>query len=81
MGEARARGGGEGGWVRGRCGGERECVMCMFSDEVAVGVPPCSHQGWSVGPCPDALEAQGMRDCPSCRTAIESRIKVFWPRR
>lgn len=56
---------------------ERECVMCM-SDEVAVVFLPCSHQV-VCGPCSDALEAQGMRGCPSCRTAIENRIKVFWP--
>ncbi|KAJ7556632.1 hypothetical protein O6H91_05G091100 [Diphasiastrum complanatum] len=54
---------------------DRECVMCM-SEEMAVVFLPCAHQVVCVQ-CNDLHEKQGMTDCPSCRTPIQRRIRVF----
>ncbi|CAA0828574.1 Putative E3 ubiquitin-protein ligase RF298 [Striga hermonthica] len=53
---------------------ERECVMCM-NDEISVVLVPCGHQVLC-GPCNDLHEKQGMKDCPSCRGMIDSRVSV-----
>ncbi|CAM6094699.1 unnamed protein product [Calypogeia fissa] len=54
---------------------ERECVMCMC-EEMSVVFLPCAHQVVCVK-CNDLHEKQGMRDCPSCRTPIKQRIRVY----
>ncbi|GER32975.1 RING/U-box superfamily protein [Striga asiatica] len=53
---------------------ERECVICM-SDEISVVFVPCGHQVLC-GPCNDLHEKKGMKDCPSCRGMIDSRVSV-----
>ncbi|KAL0924958.1 hypothetical protein M5K25_005819 [Dendrobium thyrsiflorum] len=53
---------------------ERECVMCM-SEEVSVVFLPCAHQV-ICSTCNQLHERQGMKDCPSCRTAIQRRISI-----
>lgn len=53
---------------------ERECVMCL-SEEMSVVFLPCSHQVLCEN-CDKLHEKQGMKDCPSCRTPIQLRIKV-----
>ncbi|KAK7392385.1 hypothetical protein VNO78_20822 [Psophocarpus tetragonolobus] len=58
---------------------EQECVMCL-SEEMSVVFLPCAHQVL----CPDCNELhvkQGMKDCPSCRTPIQSRIHARFARR
>ncbi|KAJ7541259.1 hypothetical protein O6H91_10G051500 [Diphasiastrum complanatum] len=54
---------------------DRECVMCM-SEERSVVFLPCAHQIVCVE-CNDSHKSQGMKDCPSCRTFIEQRIRVY----
>lgn len=54
---------------------DRECVMCM-SEESSVVFLPCAHQ-IVCAHCNDLHQKQGMRDCPSCRTVIQQRIKVL----
>lgn len=54
---------------------DRECVMCMC-EEMSVVFLPCAHQVVCVK-CNELHEKQGMRDCPSCRTHIQQRIRVF----
>lgn len=54
---------------------DRECVMCM-SEESSVVFLPCAHQIVCVH-CNDLHQKQGMRDCPSCRTVIQQRIRVL----
>eukprot|EP00271_Cylindrocystis_brebissonii_P023298 TRINITY_DN9603_c0_g6_i1.p1 TRINITY_DN9603_c0_g6~~TRINITY_DN9603_c0_g6_i1.p1 ORF type:complete len:1115 (+),score=276.66 TRINITY_DN9603_c0_g6_i1:476-3346(+) len=63
--------GGGGGAIRR----ERECVMCL-SEEMAVVLLPCAHLVLCPG-CNDRHEKEGMRDCPSCRTPIQQRIRVY----
>lgn len=53
---------------------ERECVMCL-TEEMSVVFLPCSHQVLCAE-CNVLHEKQGMKDCPSCRTAIQQRIPV-----
>lgn len=53
---------------------ERECVMCL-TEEMSVVFLPCSHQVLCAE-CNVLHEKQGMKDCPSCRTAIQKRIPV-----
>lgn len=54
---------------------ERECVMCM-SEEQSVVFLPCAHQVLCEE-CNEEHEKKGHKDCPSCRTAIVQRIKVY----
>lgn len=54
---------------------DRECVMCMC-EEMSVVFLPCAHQVVCIK-CNELHEKQGMRDCPSCRTQILQRIRVF----
>lgn len=54
---------------------DRECVMCMC-EESSVVFLPCAHQIVCVH-CNDLHQKQGMRDCPSCRTVIQQRIRVL----
>jgi hypothetical protein len=54
---------------------ERECVMCM-SEEQSVVFLPCAHQVLCDGCNQEHLE-KGHKDCPSCRTSIVQRIKVY----
>lgn len=54
---------------------DRECVMCM-SEEMSVVFLPCAHQVVCIK-CNDLHEKQGLRDCPSCRTPIKRRIRVY----
>jgi len=57
---------------------EQECVMCL-SEERSVVFLPCSHQ--VVCPeCNELHEKQGMKDCPSCRTPIQGRIRARFAR-
>ena len=53
---------------------ERECVMCL-TEEMSVVFLPCSHQVLCAE-CNVLHEKQGMKECPSCRTAIQQRIPV-----
>ncbi|RDX97531.1 putative E3 ubiquitin-protein ligase RF298, partial [Mucuna pruriens] len=57
---------------------ERECVMCL-SEEMSVVFLPCAHQVVCTT-CNDLHEKQGMQDCPSCRSLIQQRIAVRFPR-
>ncbi|KAK9086639.1 hypothetical protein Syun_029033 [Stephania yunnanensis] len=57
---------------------ERECVMCL-TDEMSVVFLPCAHQVVCTK-CNELHEKQGMKDCPSCRTPIQSRICVRYAR-
>ncbi|KAJ7542754.1 hypothetical protein O6H91_09G010200 [Diphasiastrum complanatum] len=54
---------------------ERDCVMCMSEDRSIVFLP-CAHQIICVK-CNVLHERQSMKDCPSCRTPIQQRIKVY----
>ncbi|KAJ1427245.1 Zinc finger, RING-type [Sesbania bispinosa] len=57
---------------------ERECVMCL-SEEMSVVFLPCAHQVVCTT-CNELHEKQGMQDCPSCRSPIQQRIAVRFPR-
>ncbi|GJT40686.1 putative E3 ubiquitin-protein ligase RF298 [Tanacetum coccineum] len=57
---------------------ERECVMCL-SEEMSVVFLPCAHQVVCTK-CNELHEKQGMKDCPSCRGPIQSRICVRYAR-
>lgn len=54
---------------------DRECVMCM-SEEMSVVFLPCAHQVVCVK-CNDLHQRKGLTDCPSCRTPIQQRIRVY----
>lgn len=54
---------------------DRECIMCM-SEEMSVVYLPCAHQIVCVK-CNDLHQKKGLRDCLSCRTPIQQRIRVF----
>lgn len=58
---------------------EQECVMCL-SEEMSVVFLPCSHQVVCAA-CNELHEKQGMKDCPSCRTPIQHRIRARFARR
>ncbi|KAK7270246.1 hypothetical protein RIF29_23250 [Crotalaria pallida] len=60
--------------VAGRLRRERECVMCL-SEEMSVVFLPCAHQVVCTE-CNKLHEKQGMKECPSCRTPIQSRIQA-----
>ncbi|CAK8572882.1 unnamed protein product [Lathyrus sativus] len=53
---------------------EHECVMCL-SEERSVVFLPCAHQVLCPT-CNELHEKQGMKECPSCRTPIEIRIRA-----
>ncbi|CAI8603853.1 unnamed protein product [Vicia faba] len=53
---------------------EHECVMCL-SEERSVVFLPCAHQVLCPT-CNELHEKQGMKECPSCRTPIELRIRA-----
>ncbi|PIN07984.1 putative E3 ubiquitin ligase [Handroanthus impetiginosus] len=53
---------------------ERECVMCL-SEEMSVVFLPCAHQVVCTM-CNELHEKQGMKDCPSCRSPIQRRVRV-----
>ena len=57
---------------------EQECVMCL-SEEMSVLFMPCAHQV-VCKTCNELHEKQGMQDCPSCRSPIQQRIAVRFPR-
>lgn len=57
---------------------ERECVMCL-SEEMSVVFLPCAHQVVCTT-CNELHEKQGMKECPSCRGAIQRRISVCFAR-
>ncbi|KAJ0110350.1 hypothetical protein Patl1_01144 [Pistacia atlantica] len=57
---------------------ERECVMCL-SEEKSVVFLPCAHQVLCPK-CNELHEKEGMKDCPSCRTPIQRRINVHFPK-
>nr|KYP58154.1 MND1-interacting protein 1 [Cajanus cajan] len=57
---------------------DRECVMCL-SEEMSVVFLPCAHQVVCTT-CNELHEKQGMQDCPSCRSPIQRRIAVRFPR-
>uniref|UniRef100_A0A7N0VA66 RING-type domain-containing protein n=2 Tax=Kalanchoe fedtschenkoi TaxID=63787 RepID=A0A7N0VA66_KALFE len=52
----------------------RECVMCL-EEEMSVVFLPCAHQVLCAK-CNEQHEKKGMKDCPSCRSAIVRRIAV-----
>lgn len=54
---------------------DHECVMCM-SEEMSVVFLPCAHQVVCIK-CNDLHQKQGLTDCPSCRTPIQQRIRVY----
>lgn len=58
---------------------ERECVMCL-SEEMSVVFLPCAHQV-VCAMCNESHEKEGMKECPSCRTAIQQRISVRFARK
>ncbi|XP_052731403.1 putative E3 ubiquitin-protein ligase RF4 isoform X2 [Vigna angularis] len=58
---------------------EQECVMCL-SEEMSVVFLPCSHQV-VCAECNELHEKQGMKECPSCRTPIQRRIRAKFARR
>jgi len=64
--------------ARGGVKRERECVMCL-SEEMSVVFLPCAHQVVCTT-CNELHEKQGMQDCPSCRSLIQQRIVVRFPR-
>ncbi|QCD79915.1 hypothetical protein DEO72_LG2g233 [Vigna unguiculata] len=64
--------------TRGGVKRERECVMCL-SEEMSVVFLPCAHQVVCTT-CNELHEKQGMQDCPSCRSLIQQRIAVRFPR-
>lgn len=64
--------------TRGGVTRERECVMCL-SEEMSVVFLPCAHQVVCTT-CNELHEKQGMQDCPSCRSLIQQRIAVRFPR-
>ncbi|EPS63287.1 hypothetical protein M569_11496, partial [Genlisea aurea] len=53
---------------------ERECVMCL-TEEMSVVFLPCAHQV-VCRTCNELHVKQGMKDCPSCRSPIQSRVCV-----
>jgi hypothetical protein len=53
---------------------DRECVMCL-SEEMSVVFLPCAHQV-VCAKCSDLHEKQGMKECPSCRTPIQRRVRA-----
>ncbi|CAN0898564.1 Putative E3 ubiquitin-protein ligase RF298 [Linum grandiflorum] len=53
---------------------ERECVMCL-SEAMSVVFLPCAHQVVCTS-CNELHEKKGMKDCPSCRSHIQRRIRV-----
>ncbi|KAL6499497.1 hypothetical protein OROGR_027407 [Orobanche gracilis] len=53
---------------------ERECVMCLTEEKSVVFIP-CAHQVLC-GSCNVLHEKQGMTDCPSCRSTIDTRVSV-----
>ncbi|XP_077232337.1 RING/U-box superfamily protein [Tasmannia lanceolata] len=53
---------------------DRECVMCL-TEEMSIVFLPCAHQV-VCSKCNELHEKQGMKDCPSCRTPIQQRIRV-----
>lgn len=57
---------------------ERECVMCL-SEEMSVVFLPCAHQVVCTT-CNELHEKQGMKDCPSCRSPIQRRIRIRYAR-
>ncbi|GFY85168.1 RING/U-box superfamily protein [Actinidia rufa] len=57
---------------------ERECVMCL-SEEMSVVFLPCAHQVFCTT-CNELHEKQGMKECPSCRSPIQHRIRVRYTR-
>lgn len=56
---------------------DRECVMCMY-EEVSVVFLPCAHQVVCAG-CDEVHKNHGISNCPSCRTPIQQRIRVYGP--
>ncbi|EFJ31603.1 hypothetical protein SELMODRAFT_408316 [Selaginella moellendorffii] len=54
---------------------DRECVMCLC-EEISVVFLPCAHQVVCVK-CNDLHERKGMAECPSCRTRIQQRVRVY----
>lgn len=57
--------------------GTPECVVCM-SNRIALVVVPCGHANLCHG-CYKELDARGDRNCPSCRTPIQSTTSIFLP--
>ncbi|MCO5556958.1 hypothetical protein L7F22_010513 [Adiantum nelumboides] len=54
---------------------DRECVMCM-NEERSVVFLPCAHQVICIA-CNELHVRHGRKDCPSCRTGIQQRIRVY----
>lgn len=54
---------------------DRECVMCM-NEEISIVFLPCAHQVICIK-CNELHRQQGLKDCPSCRTPIMQRIRVY----
>ncbi|XP_052238237.1 baculoviral IAP repeat-containing protein 7-B-like isoform X2 [Dreissena polymorpha] len=50
---------------------QRVCKVCM-DKEVCVTLLPCRH----LATCEEC--AKSIRDCPICRSDVESKVKVFW---
>ncbi|KAJ7972847.1 MND1-interacting protein 1 [Quillaja saponaria] len=57
---------------------DRECVMCL-SEESSVVFLPCAHQ-IVCEKCNELHDKEGMKDCPSCRAPIESRVHARYDR-
>ncbi|WOK95970.1 hypothetical protein Cni_G04677 [Canna indica] len=53
---------------------DRECVMCL-TEEMSIVFLPCAHQV-VCAKCNELHEKKGMKECPSCRTPIQRRIRV-----
>lgn len=56
----------------------RECVMCL-SNEMCVVFLPCAHMVLCTT-CNELHEKQGIKNCPTCRTAIDQRIPICFSR-
>lgn len=54
---------------------DRECVMCM-NEEVSIVFLPCAHQVICIK-CNELHLKRGLKDCPSCRTPIQQRVRVY----
>ncbi|KAI5063820.1 hypothetical protein GOP47_0020490 [Adiantum capillus-veneris] len=54
---------------------DRECVMCM-NEERSIVFLPCAHQVICIE-CNQLHVKHGRKDCPSCRTPIQQRIRVY----
>ncbi|CAI9118652.1 OLC1v1020248C1 [Oldenlandia corymbosa var. corymbosa] len=57
---------------------ERECIMCL-SEETFIVFLPCAHQ-LLCSACNDLHERHECKNCPSCNTGIQQRMRVRYAR-